>query len=210
MSINNVFGVSLTHPLYDVDELLLEEDHCNLQTTHASFLMKEQLTAFVSGYSIVSSPGVMMSNNNEQQQQSQRDLEAKAVIQVPLWVARALVPNQHAILISPEKYNSRSLLDFKAGAFLPLVAETKGQRFFDYGCVVSAFLPLAEANRVRDAAMDLYKNRYADVIMEGLKKGSTWTRDASLRAKLTTREQELYNAVAQDVQWRTAWRRWLN
>src|SRR3989338_4999939 len=107
MSLNNVFGVSLKHLLYDVDELLLEEDSCNLQTIHPAFLLKEQLTAFVSGSSIVSSPGIMNNNNNNNQQQqiSQRDLEAKAVISVPIWVARVLVPRQHALMISPEKFN---------------------------------------------------------------------------------------------------------
>ena len=208
MSINNVFGVSLRHPMYDVDELLLEEDPCNLQTTHPSFLLKEQLTGFVSGSQIISSPGQQQQQGNNNNI-SPRDLEARAVIQVPLWVARVFVPRQHAIMISPEKYSPRSLLDFRAGFFLPLVAETKGQRYLDYGTAVSAFLPTAEANRVKEAAMNLFQKRYVDVVREGLKKGSTGTRDSNLRSKLTTREAELYQDVANDVKSRNEWRRWL-
>jgi hypothetical protein len=212
MSINNVFGVSLKHNLYDVDELLLEEDPCNLQTTQKSFLFKDQLTAFVNASTIVSSPGNIYSNNNNQNQQQQvshRDLEEGAIIQVPLWVARVLVPGRNAIMISPEKFNKRSLLDFEADAFLPLVAENKGQRYFDFGACISAFLTQEEAARVLGSVLNLYQKRYVSVLKEGLKKGSTGTRDSNLRSKLTTREHTLYNAVAQNVQWRNEWRRWL-
>lgn len=219
MSVRNVFGVSIRHPLYDVDEILLEEDPCHLTVSHPGFLMREQLAAFVSGSSIISTPGITASAAREraaagqQQQQQQpeqtRDLEERSVIQVPLWVARALVPRLHAKMESPKVFDRASLLDFKSDPFAPLVADTKGARYFDYGVAVSAFLPPNESKRVREAALELYKKRYANVVLEGLKKGTTGTHDTRMRAKLTTREQAVYLGVAQDVQERTAWRRWL-
>ena len=212
MSVHNVFGVNLRHSLYDVDEVLLEEDAVQLTTSHVAFLLTEQLGAFVSGSKIVSTPGLAAhgQGGGGVVVASPRDLEARSVVQAPLWVARALVPRQHAVMNVPEAYSAASLKDFRAGAFLPLVASSKGDRFFDLGVAVSAFLPAAAAKSVRESAIELYRKRYFDVLMEGYKKGNTGTRDAQLRAKLTTREQALYTAVARDIQWRNEWRRWLH
>jgi hypothetical protein len=214
MSVFNVFGVTLRHPLYDVDELLLEEDRCHLMAAHTAFLMREQLAAFVPGAAVISTAGAPGSaaavsgrgGGGGAPATSSRDLETRAVFTSPLWVARALVPRGHAVMATPEGFSETSLREFQAGAFLPLVADTKGLRFFDHGVAVSAFLAPAEAMRVRNAALELYQKRYVAVVVEGIRTGATGARDQQLRAKLTTREQALFQSVLQDVLWRADWR----
>jgi hypothetical protein len=220
MSVRGVFGVNLRHPMYEVDEILLDEDPCQVTINHPGFLLREQLAAFVPSSSVISTPGLQQNPSQQLgrtpaeqlviQQQQARDLEERAVIQVPLWVARAaLVPRLHAKMNSPAAFSARSLLDFKSDPFAPLVAETKGARFFDYGVAVSAFLPQNEAKRVREAALDLYRKRYDRVVLEGIRKGTQGTQESAMRSKLTGREMALYLNVAEDVQARNTWRRWL-
>jgi hypothetical protein len=209
---DRAFDVDLRHGAADLDECLLDEELVAVTLTKTSFALRGPLEAWCPGDALrivqlgtaAAAGGSSAAANAATSGARRREhLEAGAVITLPLWAARALCARGVAVMRPPAGFSDESLRDFRADPFLPLVAQTKGARFFDLGAAVCQYLPVREAARVRSAMLDIFRQRQPSVAVTAMRGGHEMT--AAFRDKLTTREQRLLTAHVRDDAQRQEW-----
>mgnify|MGYP001574493309 FL=1 len=129
------------------------------------------------------------------------DVASGARASIPLWLAAAL-HRDGVVQVEPHPlWSTEALMDFKADAWLPSVAQ-RSLRMYEVGAVSASFLASDEERRAqRDRVMLLYQRRLSAVLMHAASPAAA----SNARERLAVREAYLLNGALRDAVEKQAW-----